>query len=162
VTLIFTILIIFFTRNFRLGEYRESQIVGIHRIFVSLFSLILTLTYCTGGHGVCRPLPLKFYLMGLQPNKKFHRDPLSLAVTMTIIVLVILMQFCIEVKKHKVKKKEEEIERLALNAERHLAAAQLCLQHQQEQLPLQVFNVTEQVKVSRKVYCGKTTVAVTF
>jgi hypothetical protein len=66
------------------------------------------------------------------------------------------------VKKHKVKKKEEEIEKLALNAERHIAAAQLRLQHQQEQLPLQVFNVTEQVKVSRKVYSGKPTVAITF
>jgi lysylphosphatidylglycerol synthetase-like protein (DUF2156 family) len=87
--------------------------------------------------------------MGFQSEKKFSRDPLSLAVTLIIVLLIILMQICIEVKKHKVKKKEEEIERLAMNAERHLAAAQLHLQHQQEQIPLQVLNVDEQVKVRR-------------
>jgi hypothetical protein len=83
--------------------------------------------------------------MGLQSTKMFQRDPLSLAVTMSIVVSVILMQFGIEVKKYRAKKKEEEIERLAMNAERNLTAAQLHLQSQQEQLPLQVFNVDEQV-----------------
>jgi len=83
--------------------------------------------------------------MGLQSTKMFQCDPLSLAVTMGIVLLVILMQFCIEVKKHRVKKKEQEIERLAMNAERNLTAAQLHPQSQQEQLPLQVLNVDEQV-----------------
>jgi hypothetical protein len=81
----------------------------------------------------------------MQSTKMFQRDPLSLAITMSIVVSVILMQFGIEVKKYRAKKKEEEIERLAMNAERNLTAAQLHLQSQHEQLPLQVFNVDEQV-----------------
>jgi len=98
---------------------------------VCSYSLTITWIYCTGDHGLCRPLPLKFYLLGLPFSGKFVRDPLSLSVTLAIILLIIVMQLCIEVRKHSLDKIEQETLEMAIIAQKNLVEAQLHLQQEQ-------------------------------
>ena len=59
---------------FRINEFKESHIVAFHRVVACAWYLTLTTYYCSNGHGVCRPLPLKSYLLGDQINDKYTRD----------------------------------------------------------------------------------------
>ena len=54
-------------------EYAEAGIVFFHRVLV--LYVLATIYYCVDEHGLCRPLPFKFYLQGLPDNDKFSRDP---------------------------------------------------------------------------------------
>jgi len=62
---------------------------------------------------------------------KFVRDPLSLSVTLAIILLIIVMQLCIEVRKHSLDKIEQETLEMAIIAQKNLVEAQLHLQQEQ-------------------------------
>ena len=99
----------------------------------------MTVWYCTNDHGVCRPLPLKFYLLGRPYSSKFIRDPVSLVVTLTIVSAIVLMQLGIELKKRRAAQMELESLQLAVEAGKNLAAARF--HHQQGQRPFSAFDI---------------------
>lgn len=62
-------------KHFRTMEYAEAGIVFFHRVLAGVLYVLATIYYCVDEHGLCRPLPFKFYLQGLPDNDKFSRDP---------------------------------------------------------------------------------------
>ena len=121
----------------------------IHRGLACLLSLTLTSWYCTHDHGLCRPLPLKSYLLGQPYSDKFVRDPVSLAVTLTIVSAIVLMQVGIELKKRRAARMELETLQLAVEAGKNLAVARF--HHQQELRPFSAFDVKVGQLLSRVV-----------
>ena len=124
---------------YRLSEYRESCIVGAHRSLTGLLCLAQTTFYCYGGHGVCRHLPLTFYLMN-SPNmsQKSPRDIVSSSVNLSVVILVLALQMCIELARLVSYKREQQSLQTAINAERNLTFARLILKQTSFQADPQV------------------------
>ena len=80
-----------------------------HRLVAGVCTLSMSSFYCTFDHGLCRPLPLKFYLLGLPNARKYSRDPVSLIVIVCVVLSVATMQICIEMKKRMADRKENEV-----------------------------------------------------
>ena len=56
------------------------------------------------------------------------RDPVSLGITLVFIVLIVMLQICIEVKKHVAARKEKENIQMAILAKKTLTNARLQVQ----------------------------------
>ena len=114
----------------RLSEYQETHIVWAHRITLIIDCLACTVLYCNKGSGLCRPIPLKSYLQGSSKIAKYDRHPVSAIVTLCFILLIGIMQLCIEMKRKRDNKKDAVIALMAINAERNLMVVRLKLQQQ--------------------------------
>ena len=84
----------------RLFDIADQVILFLHRFSVFSLSISLTIFCCSQKVGVCRPLPLYYYLGGMPPSTKFVWEPVSLAGTIVLIATVLTMQICIEWKKY--------------------------------------------------------------
>ena len=114
--------------HFRLSDYRESCIVGTHRALTCLLCLAQTSFYCYGGHGVCRHMPLTYYLLNSpKMSQKSSRDIVSSSINLSIVVLVLALQMCIELTRLVSHKREQQSLQTAINAERNLTFARLLL-----------------------------------
>lgn len=74
---------------------------------------------------------------------------MSLAVTLTIVSAIVLMQLGIELKKRRAARMELETQQLAVEAGKNLAVARF--HHQQEQRPFSAFDVKVRQLLSRVV-----------
>ena len=117
------------TLCFRMSEYKEAHVVWIHRIVLIIDSLAWSFFYCTNGYSICRPMPLKSYLLGSQSNIKFTMEPVSLIVALCFIACIVIMQICIEIKKTRDRKKDADIALMAINARKSITNARLQLGH---------------------------------
>ena len=106
------------------------HIVWAHRIILILVCISCTTIYCTKGYSVCRPIPLRNYLQGSPSIGKYAREPVSAIVTLCFILLIVIMQICIEIKRRRDQKRDEVIVLMAVNAEKNLTNARLNLQQQ--------------------------------
>ena len=97
-------------------------------------SCCLTSIYCTRGYGICRPLPLYFYLRNLTQVNKFERDPVSLGFVLIFILIILTLQLLVEMEKRKVSREEQLIAQLAAAANRNLEAAQQQLKQDMQQI----------------------------
>jgi len=102
-------------------------LLTVHRGFIFTVSLLMTAVYCTQSMGFCRPQPLLFYFINLRLETNFQRDPISLAFTLVLVILVSLIQLLIELKKHKLRIKARNAEKAAEEAHRNLLDARLKL-----------------------------------
>lgn len=88
----------------------------------------MTTLCCTQNIGVCRPLPLYYYLGGLPDEANYLFEPVSSAGNVLLIVLVLWMQAWIERKKYLGRRLDQETRQLALNAKRNIESAKQELQ----------------------------------
>ena len=98
---------VFYPQN-RLYDIEEQVILFLHRFSVFSLSLSLTTFCCSQNVGVCRPLPLYYYLGGMPHSSKFAREPVSSFGNVVLIVAVLTLQACIEWKKYQCKKLDQE------------------------------------------------------
>jgi len=112
---------------FRLSEWREDTLLWIHRCFIGLASLAMTSVYCTYNLGICRPLPMFYYLIGSSQEIEFKRDLISLGFMSSFVITVSALQISIEVKKWKLSSEAKKADKAAKAAKRHLNEAKLKL-----------------------------------
>ena len=93
----------------------------------------MTRVYCKRGYGICRPLPLYFYLRDVTMSNKFERDPVSLGFVFFFILIILSLQLLVEIKRRQVSREEQLVTKLAADAKRNLEAAQLQMQREMRQ-----------------------------
>lgn len=104
--------------------------VLLHRVALGLFTFTLASVYCGKGYGVCRPIPLRSYLQGLGTHERFMMEPVSFAITLMLIAVMVIMQVCIEVRTFNARKKEQDAFEMAVGAKKSLALSKRRLQQQ--------------------------------
>jgi len=109
-------------------EYGEDTVVFAHRVFSAFCYISLTFYYCIDEHGLCRPMPFKFYLQGMSQDAKFKRDPVSLVIVLLTFCLIVAMQIYIELKKQDFDKSMKNALKMADQAYRSIHLARLRLE----------------------------------
>ena len=113
--------------HFRLSEMREDLILLIHQISICFVCSVMTLIYCSNEFGICRPHPMLYYFKDDWQETKFRRDPVSLIFNVTHILVVLVLQMLIEMKKRRMKVETTKAEETAAAANRNLENAMMKL-----------------------------------
>lgn len=114
-----------------ISEWSEDTLLLIHRVFISIASLVMTSVYCSRGHSICRPQPMFFYFTNSWQETHFQRDLISLIFIASFLLTILVLQVFIEIKKCKFKSEAEKAKKAADAAKRSLEEAKLKLINQE-------------------------------
>jgi hypothetical protein len=101
----------------------------IHWSLIGFISFIIDSIFCSKGHAICRPQLLFFYLQNSIQETKFQRDPVALIFLSSILVIVSILQFSIEMMKRRFKRAAEKAAKDAEAAKRNLDEAKQRLEN---------------------------------
>ena len=93
----------------KLNNIRDNVIILVHRIFVTVLGLATATFACYNKIGMCRPIPLYFYLLqdDLESHENNRETPINKPfATWGFVIVVSLCQAAIEAKRYLMKKEE--------------------------------------------------------